>query len=161
VTVTDISGEEEEYTLDKYGFQLVHHESKSKCKDDGYKDVNLIKSNYFRECERLLKDVTGAVRVFIFDHKVRRGPSNWHKLGPNNSSKRGPLHRVHVDQSYNGAGFLVRRYFPDEADELLKKRWQIINVSNIGQENLKPIHCIEANPQVRPGVQLSLFTKTL
>src|SRR3569833_739181 len=71
---------------------------------------------------------TGASRVFIFDHKVRRGPSNWHKLGQNNSSKRGPLHRVHVDQSYDGAEFLVNWYLPSEASNLLKGHWQIINV---------------------------------
>jgi len=70
--------------------------------------------------------------VFIFDHKVRRGPSNWHKLGANNASKRGPLHRVHVDQSYDGAKFLVKWYLPNEAEKLLKSPWQIINV----------IHCL-------------------
>lgn len=129
--VTDISGEEEKYTLDTYGFQLIHHETKSNCRDDGYQDVNRIQSDYFPECEQLLKDVTGATRAFIFDHKVRRGPSNWHKLGPDNSSKRGPLHRVHIDQSYHGAEFLVKWYLPEDADELLKKRWQIINVRNI------------------------------
>jgi hypothetical protein len=131
VTVKDISGEEEKYTLNNCGFQLVHHETKSSCTEDGYRDVQRIQSEYFPECEQLLKNVTGADRALIFDHKVRRGPSNWHKLGSNNSSKRGPLHRVHVDQSYRGAEFLVRWYLPEEADELLKKRWQIINVSDI------------------------------
>jgi hypothetical protein len=131
VTVKDISGEEEKYNLDNFGFQLVHHETKSGCTEDGYRDLRSIQTEYFPECEQLLKNVTGADRALIFDHKVRRGPSNWHKLGSNNSSKRGPLHRVHVDQSYRGAEFLVRWHLPKEADELLKKRWQIINVSNI------------------------------
>jgi hypothetical protein len=130
VTVKDISGEEDKYTLSNYGFQLVHHETKSTCMDDGYQDIQKIESEYFPECVQLLKEVTGAHRAFVFDHKVRRGPSNWHKLGSNNSSKRGPLHRVHVDQSYRGAEFLVRWYLPEEADELLKRPWQIINVSN-------------------------------
>lgn len=129
VIVEDISGEEEKYTLDNYGFQLVHHETKTNCVEDNYSDIGRIQTEYFAECEQVLKNVTGANRVFIFDHKVRRGPSNWHKLGSNNSSKRGPLHRVHIDQSYHGAEFLVRWYLPEEAGELLKKRWQIINVS--------------------------------
>jgi hypothetical protein len=131
VAVFDISGEEHKYNLDNCGFQLVRHETKSKCREDGYQDVQRLQQEYFPECEQLLKNVTGADRAFVFDHKVRRGPSNWHKLGSNNSSKRGPLHRVHVDQSYRGAEYLVGWYLPDEADELLKMRWQIINVRDI------------------------------
>ena len=72
---------------------------------------------------------TGASRVFIFDHKTRHGPTNWHSLGPGNQAKRGPILRAHVDQSYAGAESLLRWLLPDEADKLLEKRWQIINVS--------------------------------
>jgi hypothetical protein len=70
---------------------------------------------------------TGAREVRIFDHKVRRGPSNWHSLGEGNSSQRGGLHRVHVDQSYAGAEFLLRHYYPDEDLPVKNERWQIIN----------------------------------
>lgn len=76
-------------------------------------------------------DSTGASRVFIFDHKTRCGPSNWHSLGPGNQAKRGPILRAHVDQSYEGAEALLRWLLPAEADKLLKKRWQIINVGAI------------------------------
>jgi hypothetical protein len=65
----------------------------------------------------------------VFDHKVRRGPSYWHKLGHFNTKSRGPLHRAHVDQSYNGAVIRLRESFPDIADQLMARRWQIINVS--------------------------------
>ena len=41
----------------------------------------------------------------------------------------GPGKRVHIDQSYTAAKTSVKYYLPDEADELLKKRFQIINVS--------------------------------
>jgi hypothetical protein len=72
---------------------------------------------------------TGATRVIIFDHKVRRGPSHWHKLGENNAKSRGPLHRAHVDQSYDGAVLRFRELLSDEADAAMQRRWQIINVS--------------------------------
>ena len=36
--------------------------------------------------------------------------------------------RAHVDQSYDGAEMVLRRWFPDEADDLVKRRYQIINV---------------------------------
>lgn len=74
---------------------------------------------------------TGAHRIHIFDHKVRVGPSNWHKLGEGNRATRGPLFRAHVDQSYAGAELVLRRHFPDEADDLIKRRYQIINVRTL------------------------------
>jgi hypothetical protein len=74
----------------------------------------------------------GARRVHIFNHKVRRGPTQWHHLGLNgqNLANRGPVTRTHVDQSYAGAELRLRYEFPDraEADALVQRRYQIINV---------------------------------
>lgn len=81
---------------------------------------------------------TGATRVLIFGHRVRRGPTNWHALGPGNAERRGPVHGAHVDQSYDGAVTELRFYLPAEADELLKRRFQIINVCLIFSKNLTP-----------------------
>lgn len=72
---------------------------------------------------------TGASRVVIFNHRVRRGPSDWDKAGLDNRLNAGPLFKVHVDQSYDGAELQLRNALPDEADELLKGRYQIVNVS--------------------------------
>lgn len=63
---------------------------------------------------------TGASRVFIFDHTIRRG-SGGAKL-------RGPVQRVHIDQSYQAAENRVSYHLPEEASELSKGRFQIINV---------------------------------
>lgn len=41
----------------------------------------------------------------------------------------GPGKSVHIDQSYQTAENTVKYLLPDEADELLKKRFQIINVN--------------------------------
>ncbi|KAK8051054.1 hypothetical protein PG993_002439 [Apiospora rasikravindrae] len=127
VTIQDISGRESLYTLDSHGFQIHRHGSCEKL----FLDENTIKAVYFTETEQMLKDVTGASWVKIFDHKVRRGPSHWHQLGENNTLSRGPLHRVHVDQSYDGAEIVLQRWFPDEANEVKAKRWQIINVGRM------------------------------
>jgi hypothetical protein len=53
VEVTDISGQEEKYTLDSHGFQVVRHESEEK----SFLDEDQIKSQYYKETEQLLKDV--------------------------------------------------------------------------------------------------------
>ncbi|CAK7233152.1 hypothetical protein SEUCBS140593_008507 [Sporothrix eucalyptigena] len=141
VTVHDITGEEDSFTLDIHGFRLVRDRptTATACLADHFEDITLIKNDYFEDCVTLLKDATGASRAFVFDHKVRRGPSDWHKLGAGNASQRGPLHRVHVDQSYDGAAFLVKWYLPEEAGALLQKRWQIINA-------WRPINTVYKDP---------------
>lgn len=106
---------------------------------------------YYAEVERLLKEVsvylssvghfcdyiadlspryrTGASRVVVFNHRARRCHSDWGQAGLDNRLNAGPLFKVHVDQSYDGAELQLRKVLPDEADELLKRRYQIINVS--------------------------------
>lgn len=131
VTIHDVSGEEDKYTLDTYGFQFVKHASKEK----GFYDVEKIKEEYYPETEQLVKDVTGATRTFVFNHAIRRQPV---EAADGSVPGRGPTYNAHVDQTFDDAPNRVKRYFPDEAEELLKKRYQIINVSiNIHEHLLK------------------------
>lgn len=141
-TIADLSGEEEKYTLDSHGFQYIHHESVEK----DFTDDQAIQSAYYQECEQLIKDVTGASRVHTFNHKVRRGPTQWHHLGLKNIKNRGPVTRTHVDQSYKGAELRLRWEFPEEGDELVKKRYQIINIWRPIETILKdPISVADSN----------------
>ncbi|KAI0196700.1 hypothetical protein EV127DRAFT_458683 [Xylaria flabelliformis] len=121
VIVHDISGEEGKYPIDTYGFQFVKHESKEK----DFLDAEKIKAEYYPEIEQLVKDVTGASRTYVFNHVIRRQPK---EAADGSVPGRGPTYNAHVDQTYDDAPNRVRRYFPDEAEELLKKRYQIINV---------------------------------
>lgn len=50
--VKDISGEENNYTLDSHGFQIYRHESQEK----KFEDDEKIKAEYYPETEQLLKD---------------------------------------------------------------------------------------------------------
>lgn len=79
---------------------------------------------------------TGASRVFIFDHTVRRDSA---PLGSGNSKARGPVQRVHIDQSYSASLSRVPHHLPDEAEELVKGRVQIINV-------WRPIKTVKRDP---------------
>jgi hypothetical protein len=120
VTIHDIRGHEDEYTLDKNGFQIYSHTAKEK----EYRDEDKITEGYYREVEDLLKKVTGAHKVVIFDHTIRhalRGQVN--KPGA-----RGPVGRVHIDQTPWAAVERVKIHTGDEAETLLKERFQIINV---------------------------------
>jgi hypothetical protein len=57
----------EELSLDKQGFQLVHHETAVR---DFY-DREEVEKVYYPEIEALLKKATGAEKVVVFDHQVR------------------------------------------------------------------------------------------
>jgi len=52
VTVNDIRGEVEKYTLDNNGFQIYNHTSTEK----DFLDDDKIKADYYAETEQLLKD---------------------------------------------------------------------------------------------------------
>lgn len=122
--VHDVSGDEERYSLNTTGFQYCRHKSQ----ENAFTDENAIVSTYYDECKQLLRNITGSSRIHIFNHKVRRGPTQWHHLGFSNLKNRGPVTKTHVDQSYAGAEIRLRWEFPSEADELLKHQYQIINI---------------------------------
>ena len=88
-------------------------------------------------------DRTGASRIFIFDHTVRR-PQN--DDAPAAALLRGPVTRVHIDQSYRAAKSRVPHHLPDDAEKLLSTRYQIINVWRPIKKILKdPLAVADAN----------------
>jgi hypothetical protein len=117
VTINDIRGREHEFDMNVNGFGTIKGiESKEK----DFTDDESIKQNYYPEVEKLLLDnVAGANRVFIFDHTVRRSDPN---------AKRGPVNRAHIDQTTKSAIMRVDYHMGDEAEELLKGRYRLINV---------------------------------
>ncbi|KAJ5151151.1 uncharacterized protein N7482_010403 [Penicillium canariense] len=119
-TIHDVSGHELDYTLDSHGFQFYYHKSS----ETDFVDDEKIRREYYAETEQLLKDATGASRVLIFDHTIRRPQQD----GSPATGIRGPVQRVHIDQSYSASKNRVSHHLPDDAPELLKGRYQIINV---------------------------------
>jgi hypothetical protein len=122
VTISDARPILAELSLDREGFSLVRHRSAVR---DFY-DEEEVKRVYYPESERLLKEATGADRVFIFDTTVRRRvPGAADRWG---SGPRQPVPRVHVDHTVKSGPQRVRDLLPGEAEELLRGRVQIINI---------------------------------
>jgi len=110
------------FSLDREGFQLVRHPTAVK---DFYDEAQ-IKRIYYPAVEAFLRATLKADRVLIFDHTVRRrveGAADIRGAGP-----RQPATRVHVDQTVTSGANRVHEHLPDEADELLKGRVQVINL---------------------------------
>src|ERR1700691_3816180 len=112
----------ESISLDREGFALINQHSAVR---DFYNDDE-VKSVYYPEAERLIKAATGADRVFIFDHTVRKRVQG--AADVRDGSPRQPVARVHVDHTAKSGPQRVRDLIPDEAEELLKGRVQIINI---------------------------------
>ena len=118
VTVHDIRGHEEEYTLDKDAFKVISNVPGSAEKE--FASDESIERNYYPELEKLILDnVPGSNRVVFFDYTIRRSNPN---------APRAPVTRVHIDQTSESAKERVRRHLGDDAEKLLQGRYRIINV---------------------------------
>ncbi|KAI0172501.1 hypothetical protein GGR52DRAFT_544864 [Hypoxylon sp. FL1284] len=125
VHVTDVRGKKADYTLDGSGFQFHRHTAREKDFDDD----DHIRAVYYPETEQLLKDVTGASKVFIFDHTIRRQAADSRTQRDHGRALRGPVNRVHIDQTYAASLSRVAHHLPaEEAASLLQGRVQIVNV---------------------------------
>lgn len=115
--VHNLRGREHEYTTDNSGFSVCNYPAKEKL----FIDDNAVREGYYQEVENLLRDkIPGIKKVVIFDHTIRRRKKD---------APRQPVQQVHVDQTPAAAEVRVRRHLPPhEADELVKGRYQIINV---------------------------------
>jgi hypothetical protein len=122
VRVADVRPLADDIALDVQGFGLVEHRT---AVPDFYNEQQ-VRSLYYPEAEELLKRTTGADRVLIFDHTVRRRiPGSEDRRA---DAPRQPVPRVHVDHTARSGPQRVRDLLPDEADKLLRGRVQIINI---------------------------------
>lgn len=121
VAIRDIRPIASSVSLDREGFTLLNYQSAVR----DFVDEDEIRDIYYPESEQVLKEATGADRVFIFDHTVRRriAGSDDRRDGP-----RQPVTRVHVDHTAKSGPQRVRDLLPDAAEDLLRGRVQVINL---------------------------------
>ncbi len=112
----------ESFSLDREGFELVRHPTVVR----NFYDDEEVRRVYYPLAEAFIRATLRADRVVIFDHTVRRrveGAADIRGAGP-----RQPATRVHVDQTVTSGANRVREHLPDEAEELLSGRVQVINL---------------------------------
>ena len=107
-------------SLEEHGFVLVEH--KTKVKD--FFDAAELESVYYPEVEQLIKAVSGASRVVIFDHTLRSGDETEREA----KLIREPVLSAHNDYTEWSGPNRVREILPDEAEALLARRFAIIQV---------------------------------
>jgi hypothetical protein len=119
VTIRDARPMIDRLSLDREGFVLLHHQTAV----TNFYDEEQIKSVYYPECERVMQEATGAVRVVAFDHIVRNAA-----MSAKDKTIKIPAKRVHNDYTEWSAPQRVRDLMGDEAEELLKHRFAINNL---------------------------------
>jgi hypothetical protein len=127
VEIRDVRPVASTLSLEDAGFQLLTAPTSL----TDFDDEEAIRTRYYAEAISLLEEVTGASRVVVFDHTLRRripGAADRATGIP-----RQPVPRVHNDYTVKSGPQRVRDLLGAEADALLQKRFSVINV-------WRPIH---------------------
>ena len=112
----------DQITLDKEGFALHDFEGRF----DNFDDDQAVKTTFYDQIINHVKRHTGAKRVVVFDHTIRkRMPAD---LKVQTEVHRPAVMLVHSDYTPKSGPQRVRDILPDEADDLLKRRVAFFNV---------------------------------
>jgi hypothetical protein len=109
------------FSLEKEGFVFVRHETEV---NDFYNDEE-VKSVYYPEIEQLVKQMTGASEVLVFDHTLRAENEGTRQ----EKMASGPVRRVHNDYTeWSGPQRVRDLMSAEEAEKRLTRRFSVIQV---------------------------------
>jgi hypothetical protein len=109
-------------SLDVEGFELVKHRTAVR---DFWDEAQTLALGH-PEAAEIVKAATGASRVVVFDHTLRRRQTGVEDR--TQGAPRQPAARVHVDQTVKSGPQRVRDVMGEQAEDLLTRRAAIINV---------------------------------
>jgi hypothetical protein len=118
--VTLHDGRRRDFILERNGFRFVRHDTEVA---DFFDEAEL-RRVYYPEMEALVKAQSGATRVVVFDHTLRTADDAAREA----RKIREVVSRVHNDYTEWSGPQRVRDLLPDEADDLLRRRFAIIQV---------------------------------
>jgi hypothetical protein len=118
VTIHNGRRHEKNFVLERHGFCFLRHDTKVK----EFYDEDEIRQVYYPEMEALIKAESGAKRVVVFDHTLRTADDELRQ----SKKIREVVRRVHNDYTEWSAPQRVRDILPDEAEELLQRRFAFI-----------------------------------
>jgi hypothetical protein len=110
------------FSLDSEGFELVRHPTVVR----DFHDEKEVRSVYYPAAQAFIQVILQADRVFIFDHTIRKRVDGAQDI--RGAGLRQPATRIHVDQTATSGPNRVREHLPEEAEELLKGRVQVVNL---------------------------------
>jgi hypothetical protein len=118
--VTLHDGRRRDFILERNGFRFVRHDTEVA---DFFDEAEL-RRVYYPEMEALVKAQSGAMRVVVFDHTLRTADDAAREA----RKIREVVSRVHNDYTEWSGPQRVRDLLPNEADDLLHRRFAIVQV---------------------------------
>src|ERR1700681_1270513 len=109
-----------DFALDRNGFRFVRHDTRV----GDFFDEEELRRVFYQEVEALVKAESGASRVLVFDHTLRTADDELREA----RKIREVVRRVHNDYTEWSGPQRVRDLLPDEAEDLLRRRFAIIQV---------------------------------
>jgi hypothetical protein len=120
VTIRNARLAGDQFALDRDGFRFVCHDTKMR----DFFDEEEIRRVYYPEMEEIVKAESGAKRVVVFDHTLRTADDELRE----SRKIREVVRRVHNDYTEWSGPQRVRDLLPQEADDLLSRRFAIVQV---------------------------------
>jgi len=112
--------EADRFALERNGFRFVHHDTEVV----DFFDEDEVRRVYYPEMAALVKAESGAARVEVFDHTLRTADDALRET----QKIRDVVRRVHNDYTEWSGPQRVRTFLPQEADDLLSRRFAIVQV---------------------------------
>ena len=132
VQIEDGRASPRQFSLDENGFVFVAHPTTVR----DFFDADELRRVYYPEVAALVRKISGARRVHVFDHTLRSGDQGEREA----KLVREPVLSAHNDYTEWSGPNRVRELLPEEAEGLLENRFAIIQV-------WRAIHQpIESNP---------------
>lgn len=110
----------DQLSLEREGFIFVRHDTKVK----NFYDEDEVRSVYYKETEELVKQSSGAKRVLVFDHTLRAADDAIREQ----QKVSGPVRNAHNDYTEWSGPQRVRDLLPDEAEDLISRRFAVVQV---------------------------------
>src|SRR6202049_3788824 len=109
-----------DFALERHGFRFASHDTGV----GNFFDEDEVRRVYYPEMEALVTAESGASRVVVFDHTLRTADDELRET----RKIREVVPRVHNDYTEWSGPQRVRDLLPREADDLLRRRFAIIQV---------------------------------
>ena len=122
VEIRDVRPMASTLSLENEGFQLLTAPTGV----EDFDDDGTVRARYYAEAITLLEELTGASRVVVFDHTIRRRIPG--ATDRTTGMPRQPVPRVHNDYTVKSGPQRVRDLLGGEAGALLQRRFSVINV---------------------------------
>ena len=120
VTIRDGRPLADTFSIEREGFRFIRHDTRVR----DFFDADELRAVYVPEVERIVKETTGATRAVIFDHTRRVADESVQR----EKLVGGPVRRVHNDYTEWSGPQRVRDLLPEEADALLRHRFQVMQL---------------------------------